>query len=91
MLWLNHLNKQSRYAIQPVLQKRDEGRGKTVFYSLTKDAKIRCDLKLPIMKSETSIEKAYRLLFYYMAFIQIIIKQKLKDENKFNTFLENSN
>ena len=28
-------NKQSKYVIQPVLQKMDEGRGKKVFYSLT--------------------------------------------------------
>ena len=80
-------NKQSKYVIQPVLQKMDEGRGKNVFYWLTKDAKIRCDLKLPIMKVEESIEKAYRLLFYYIIFFhtQTI---KLKDEDEYNALLE---
>ncbi len=79
--------KKSRYTIQPVLQKIDEGRGKNVFYSLTKEAKIRYDLKLPIMKDETTIEKAYRLLFYYIVFFynQTI---KLKDEDEYNGFLE---
>ena len=60
--------KQSKYVIQPVLQKMDEGRGKKVFYSLTKDAKIRYDLKLPIFRTESKNEMAYRLLFYYIVF-----------------------
>ena len=84
--------KQSRYAIQPVLQKKDEGRGKKVLYSLTKDAKIRCDLKLPLLKSEAKIEKAYRLLLYYMVFETSLSlensNKKLKDENEFYTFLQ---
>ena len=80
-------NKQSKYVIQPVLQKMDEGRGKNVFYWLTKDAKIRYELKLPIMKVEESIEKAYRLLFYYIIFFhtQTI---KLKDEDEYYAFLD---
>ena len=84
--------KQSRYALQPVLQKQDEGRGKKVLYSLTKDAKIRCDLLLPILKSESQVEKAYRLLLYYMAFETSLhlenSNQKLKDENEFYIFLQ---
>ena len=78
---------QSRYAIQPILRKKDEGRGKNVFYSLTKEAKIRYNLKLPIMKDETTREKAYRLLFYYIVFFynQTI---KVKDEEEYNGFLE---
>ncbi len=39
------------------------------------------------MKVETSIEKAYRLLFYYMTF-SYNKTRKLKDEDKYNTFLE---
>ena len=84
---IEHSINQSRYAIQPILQKRDEGRGKNVSYSLTKNAKIRCDLKLPIMKVEESIEKAYRLLFYYIIFFHTQTR-KLKDEATYNAFLE---
>ena len=81
-------NKQStRYAIQPVLQKRDEGRGKNTFYSLTKDARIRCDLKLPILNTESQIEKAYRILFRYLAFENSPYR-KFNDENEYNTFLQ---
>ncbi len=79
--------KQSRYAIQPILQKRDEGRGKNVYYCLTKDAKIRCDLQLPILKRESMTERAYRLLFYYIIFFYNQTR-KLKDEDEYNTFLE---
>jgi hypothetical protein len=51
---------QSRYAIQPVLNRRDEkGRGGKVYYSLTKTARIRCDLDLPILNSETMSEIEY--------------------------------
>jgi hypothetical protein len=78
---------QSRYAIQPILQKRDEGRGKNVSYSLTKHAKIRCDLQLPILKSESMTERAYRLLFYYMVFFYNQ-NRKLKDEHEYYVFLE---
>ena len=86
-------NKQTRYVIQPVLQKRDEGRGKNTFYSLTKDARIRCDLKLPILRSEESIEKAYRLLLQYAAFessppLTNHNNKKMMDENEYNNFLE---
>ena len=61
-------NKRSRYVIQPVLIKEETKRGNPVYYSLTKDARILCDLKLPILKSESEIEKAYRLLLFYNAF-----------------------
>jgi len=80
-------SKQTRYAIQPVLEKKDKGRGKNVLYSLTKNAKIRYDLKLPILKNDTLIEKAYRILFYYMIFFYNQIT-KLKDEDEYNAFLE---
>ena len=81
-------NKQSKYVIQPVLQKMDEGRGKKVLYSLNRDAKIRWDLNLPILKSESTIERAYRLLFYYIVFYHNPIR-KLKDEDEYNALLEN--
>ncbi len=81
-------DKNSRYAIQPVLDKRDEGRGKNTFYSLTKNARIRCDLKLPILKSETLIEKAYIILFRYLAFENFLPYRRLKDENDYNSFLK---
>ena len=79
--------KQSRYVIQPVLQKIDQGRGKKVYYYLTKDAKIRYELKLPILRSESKNEMAYRLLFYCIVFFynQPI---KLKDEHEYNKLLE---
>ena len=79
--------KQSRYTIQPVLQKVDQGRGKKVFYSLSKDAKIRYDLQLPILRSESKNEMAYRILFFYIVFFynQPI---KLKDEHEYNKLLE---
>ena len=80
-------NRDSKYVIQPVLQKIDEGRGKKVFYFLTEDAKIRCELKLPIMNVEESVEKAYRLLFYYIIFFYNPTR-KLKDENNYNVFLD---
>ena len=84
---LKPYRKESRYIICPILNKRDEGRGKNIFYSLTPDAKMRYNLKLPIMKVEESIEKAYRLLFYYIIFFhtQTI---KLKDEDEYYTFLD---
>ena len=69
------------------MNKRDEGRGKNVFYSLTRDAKIRYSFSLPILKTDSIIEKAYRLIFYYIIFghNQSI---KLKNEDEYNTFLE---
>jgi len=63
----------SRYIIQPVLNRREENkRGGKVFYSLTRDARSICDLKLPILKSESKIEKAYFLLLRYFAFTEPI-------------------
>ena len=41
-----------------------------------------------MMKTETVIEKAYRLLFYYIVFYHNPIR-KLKDEDKYNALLEN--
>jgi hypothetical protein len=79
--------KESRYAICPVLNKRDEGRGKNVFYTLTRNAKTRCDLALPILKTNSIIEKAYRLLFYYITFFYNKTR-KLKDEKDYNDLLE---
>jgi hypothetical protein len=79
--------KQSKYAIQPILQKMDEGRGKKVFYSLTKNAKIRYDLQLPIFRTESKNEMAYRLLFYYIVFFYNQ-RIKLKDEQEYNELLE---
>jgi hypothetical protein len=79
---------QSRYAIQPVLNRRDEkGRGGKVYYSLTKTARIRCDLDLPILNSETMSEKAYRILSRSLAFENSSYR-KLKDENGYNTLLQ---
>ena len=79
---------QSKYAIQPVLNRRDEkGRGGKVYYSLTKHARIRCDLHLPILNSETIEEKAYRILSRYLAFENSPFR-KLKDENEYNTLLQ---
>jgi hypothetical protein len=79
---------QSRYAIQPVLNRRDEkGRGGKVYYSLTKPARIRCDLKLPILNSETKTEKAYRILSRSLAFENSSYR-KLKDVNEYQRFLQ---
>lgn len=78
--------KESKYVICPILNKRDEGRGKNVFYSLTRDAKIRCDLELPILKSDSIIEKAYILLFYYFIF-GYNKSIKLKNEYDYNLLL----
>jgi hypothetical protein len=79
--------KESRYAIQPVLHKRDQGRGKNVFYFLTRNAKIRYNLMLPILKIDTMIEKAYRLLFYYIVFYYSP-SIKLKDDYEYNALLD---
>lgn len=70
-----------------VLEKRDEGRGKNVFYSLSKDAKIRYKLNLPVMKDEITIEKGYRLLLFYIVFYQNQ-NRKFKDKNEYNALLE---
>lgn len=85
-------SKQSKYAIQPILTRYEEIlegniRGDKVSYGLTETTRIRRDLQLPILKSESTIEKAYRLLFYYIVFgyNQSI---KLKDEYDYNTLLE---
>lgn len=80
-------DKDSRYVIQPVLIKRDLGRGSNVFYSLTKTARIRCDLDLPILNSETMIEKAYRILTRFLAFENSPCR-KLKNVNEYNAFLQ---
>jgi DNA-binding Lrp family transcriptional regulator len=78
----------SKYAIQPVLNRKDEkGRGGKVYYSLTKTARIRCDLNLPILNSETRIEKAYRILSRSLAFENSPYR-KLKDENEYQRFLQ---
>ena len=84
---LKPYRKESRYIICPILNKRDEGRGKNVFYSLTRDAKIRYSLRLPILKTDSIIEKAYRLIFYYIVFgyNQSI---KLRNKDEYNKFLE---
>ena len=42
--------KYSRYLISPVINKKDSGRGKKIFYSLTNKARIRMNLKLPILR-----------------------------------------
>ena len=78
----------SRYVIQPVLNRREKTRrGGKVYYSLTKDAKIRYCLQLPILKSESTTEQAYRLLFYYIVFYYNPII-KLKDEDKYISLLK---
>ena len=43
---------------------------------------MRYNLKLPIMKVEEYIEKAYRLLFYYIIFFHTKTI-KLKDEDEY--------
>lgn len=88
----SYKNKQSKYVIQPVLARYEEIqegniRGAHVFYGLTKTARIRHTLQLPILKSESKIEQAYRLLFYYIVFFYNHTI-KLKDDNKYNAFLE---
>jgi hypothetical protein len=78
----------SKYAIQPVLNRRDEkGRGGKVYYSLTKPARIRRELNLPILNSETKAEKAYRILSRSLAFENSPYRQ-LKDINEYNTLLQ---
>ena len=86
-------NKRSRYVIQPVLIKEETKRGNPVYYSLTKDARILCDLKLPILKSESEIEKAYRLLLFYNAFefpppLPHSNNKKIMNETEYSKFLE---
>ena len=84
----NNNKEQSKYAIQPVLNRRDEkGRRWKSVYSLTKHARIRCDLHLPILNSETIEEKAYRIISRYLAFENSPFR-KLKDENEYNTLLQ---
>ena len=84
----NNNKEQSRYAIQPVLNRRDEkGRGGKVYYSLTKQARIRCDLKLPILNSESITEKAYRILSRSLAFENSPYR-KLRDVHESQRFLQ---
>ena len=79
---------QSKYAIQPVLNRRDEkGRGGKVYYSLTKQARIRCDLKLPLLNSESITEKAYRVLSRSLTFENSPYRQ-LKDVHEYQRFLQ---
>ena len=90
----------SKYTIQPVLVRHEEIRdgnlrGANVYYSLAKHARIRSDLKLPILRSEESIEKAYRLLLHYAVFESSPPltnynnnKKRMMDENEYNNFLE---
>ncbi|MFZ0554334.1 MAG: hypothetical protein WBL67_19235 [Nitrososphaeraceae archaeon] len=60
--------KHSRYLVSPVLRKRDYGRGRNIFYSLTYNARIRLNLKLPILSEDSGREKAYQLFLNFMAF-----------------------
>jgi hypothetical protein len=78
---------ESKYTIGPILNKIDEGRGKNVTYSLTRDTKTRYTLELPILKTDSNIEKAYRLLFYYIVFCYNS-NRKLKNVDEYNTLLE---
>ena len=85
-------NKQSKYVIQPVLIRYEEIRtgnirAANVSYGLTKTARIRYGLQLPILKSESMIEQAYKLLFYYIVFYYNPIG-KLKVEYEYNELLE---
>ena len=82
---------QSKYVIKPILTRNEiisEGnlRGAKVSYSLTRHARTRCDLHLPILKSDALIEKAYSILFRYLAFENSTYR-KLEDKNVYYTFL----
>ena len=59
--------KYSRYLVSPVIDKKDCGRGKKIFYSLTNKARIRMNLKLPILREESTREKAYQLFLLFMS------------------------
>ena len=85
-------HQQSKYAIQPVLYRHEEIkignlRGAKVYYSLAKPARMRCDLKLPILNNESIAEKAYRILSRSLAFENSPYR-KLKDKNEYNTLLQ---
>jgi hypothetical protein len=83
---------QSKYVIEPVIIRYEDIqpgniRGTNVFYRLTKTARMRYELQLPILKSESKIENAYRLLFYYIVFYYNPTK-KLKNEHEYNELLD---
>ena len=58
-----------------------------MYYSLTKNARIRFDLHLPILNRETKDEKAYRTISRYLAFENSPFR-KFKDVNEFNLLLK---
>src|SRR6187200_5854 len=88
------MNNNSRYAVNHVLNRKYNGRGKKGSYSLTKDAKTRCRLKLPILKIGSNRETAYQLLFMYVKDYDVsrlpsedIAKYTFTTEEQFNSFL----
>jgi hypothetical protein len=90
------MNRNNRYAVSPVLDKKDYGRGKKVIYSLTRKASVRYRLKLPILKLdlESNREIAYQLLFMYIKNPDVsrfseddIEKYTFNGEEEFDSFL----
>ena len=62
--------KYSRYLVSPVIDKKDCGRGKKIFYSLTNKARIRMNLKIPILKGKSLLEKKHTSYFFYLCLLQ---------------------
>lgn len=56
--------KDPKYLVNPILKKRDYGRGRNVLYSLAEKAWIRLEVELPILKEDSTREKAYQLLLH---------------------------
>lgn len=89
MLEREHRN--SRYLVNPVLKKTDYGRGSNICYSLTDNARIRLNLKIPILKEESAREKAYQLFLNFMAFQNVPTNNNksvtFSSEEEFERFL----
>lgn len=80
-----------RYLVSPVLLKQDSERGKKIFYSLSNNARIRLNLKLPILREESAREKAYQLFLNFMAFQNVSTddsKSVKLSEEEFEHFLQ---
>ena len=86
--------KHSRYLVSPVLHKQDSERGEKIFYSLSNNARIRLNLKLPILREESAREKAYQLFLNFMAFQNVPTDDsksvKLSEEEFEHFFAKNS-
>jgi hypothetical protein len=79
-----------RYLVNPILKKRDYGRGRNVMYSLTDKAWRRLKLELSILMEDSTREKAYHILLRFASFQNVPAdwaESQMLDEEQLEHFL----